>query len=182
VRYVIAMTGASGIAYGLRLLEVIEGEKILVLSEMGKRVLGEETGMKIYDVERKADKVYSDDDLFAPIASGSYTHDGMIICPCTESTVGKIASGIADTLITRAAAVAMKEGRKLIIVPRETPLSTIMIENELKLARAGAIILPAAPGFYSKPTSVAEMVDFVVGKVLDQLGQKNELYHRWEGQ
>jgi 3-polyprenyl-4-hydroxybenzoate decarboxylase len=122
--------------------------------------------------------VYSDDDLFAPIASGSYTHDGMIICPCSESTLGKIASGIADTLITRAAAVAMKEGRKLIIVPRETPLSTIMIENELKLARAGAIILPAAPGFYSKPTSVAEMVDFVVGKVLDQLGQKNELYHR----
>ena len=95
--------------------------------------------------------------------------------------MGKIASGIADTLITRAAAVAMKEGRKLIIVPRETPLSAIMIENELRLSRAGAIIMPASPGFYSKPTTVAEMIDFVVGKILDQLGQKNELYHRWAG-
>jgi 4-hydroxy-3-polyprenylbenzoate decarboxylase len=179
VRYVIAVTGASGIAYGLRLLECIEGEKVLVLSEMGKRVLVEETGMRINDVERKANVVYSDDDLFAPIASGSYKHDGMIICPCSESTMGKIASGIADTLITRAAAVAMKEGRKLIIVPRETPLSAIMIENELKLARAGAIILPASPGFYSKPTTIAEMIDFIVGKILDQLGQENSLYHRW---
>lgn len=179
MRYVIAMTGASGIAYGLRLLECIEGEKVLVLSEMGKRVLVEETGMKIYDVERKANVVYSDEDLFAPIASGSYKHDSMIICPCSESTMGKIASGIADTLITRAAAVTMKEGRKLIIVPRETPLSAIMIENELKLAHAGAIILPASPGFYSKPTTVAEMIDFIVGKILDQLGQENSLYHRW---
>jgi 4-hydroxy-3-polyprenylbenzoate decarboxylase len=179
VRYVIAMTGASGIAYGLRLLECIEGEKVLVLSEMGKRVLVEETGQQISDAEGKADAVYGDDDLFAPIASGSYKHDGMIICPCSESTMGKIASGIADTLITRAAAVTMKEGRKLIIVPRETPLSTIMIENELKLARAGVIILPASPGFYSRPTTVADMIDFVVGKILDQLGQDNQLFHRW---
>jgi flavin prenyltransferase len=182
VRYVIAMTGASGIAYGIRLLECIEGEKVLVLSEMGKRVLVEETGSKVYDIERKASAVYGDDDLFAPIASGSYRHDGMVICPCSESTMGKIASGIADTLITRAAAVTLKEGRKLIIVPRETPLSTIMIENELKLARAGAIILPASPGFYSRPTTIDEMVDFVVGKILDRLGQDNKLYRRWEGQ
>ena len=182
MRYVIAITGASGIAYGLRLLETIEGETVLVLSDMGKRVLVEETREKIYDVERKAGVVYSDEDLLAPIASGSYKHDGMIICPCSESTMGKIASGIADTLITRAAAVTMKEGRKLIIVPRETPLSAIMIENELKLARAGVTILPASPGFYGKPTTVAEMIDFVVGKILDQLGQKNDLYHRWQGQ
>ena len=108
MRYVVAMTGASGIAYGIRLLECIEGEKALVMSEMGKRVLVEETGAKIVDVERIATVIYDDEDLFAPIASGSYKHDGMIICPCSESTMGKIASGIADTLITRAAAVTSR--------------------------------------------------------------------------
>lgn len=104
----------------------------------------------------------------------------MIICPCTQSTLAKIAAGIADTLITRAASVTLKEGRRLIIVPRETPLNVIMLENELRLARAGAVILPASPAFYSEPRSIDDMLNFVVGKILDQLGQRHDLFKRWE--
>jgi 4-hydroxy-3-polyprenylbenzoate decarboxylase len=179
MRFVVALTGSSGMPYGVRLLEVLPSEKVLVMSDMAKRLLAHETGASLDTVEAMADAVYHDDDLFAPIASGSYKFDGMVICPCSESTLGKLASGVADTLITRAAAVCLKEGRKLIIVPRETPLSAIMIENELRLSRAGAVILPASPGFYHQPKSVEDMVDFVVGKVLDQLGVEHELYKRW---
>ncbi|OPY31988.1 MAG: aromatic acid decarboxylase [Methanomassiliicoccales archaeon PtaU1.Bin124] len=179
VRHVVAMTGASGIPYGVRLLRSLPGEKILVMSEMAKRILPTETDLTVADVESMADEVYQDDDLFAPIASGSYKHDGMVICPCSESTLGKIASGIADTLITRAASVCLKEGRQLVIVPRETPLSQIMIENELRVSRAGGIIVPASPAFYNKPKTVDDMVDFVVGKVLDRMGVDNHLFQRW---
>src|SRR5512137_67150 len=167
MRFIIAMTGSSGIPYGLRLLEALPSEKVLVMSDMAKRLLAHETSASLQAVEAMADAVYQDGDLFAPIASGSYKFNAMVICPCSESTLGKIASGVADTLITRAAAVCMKEGRKLIIVPRETPLSAIMIENELRLSRAGATILPASPGFYHQPQTVQDMVDFVVGKILD---------------
>lgn len=179
MRYVVAMTGSSGMPYGLRLLEALPSEKVLVMSDMAKRLLAHETGALLETVEEMADAVYQDGDLFAPIASGSYKFDAMVICPCSESTLGKIASGVADTLITRAAAVCMKEGRKLIIVPRETPLSAIMIENELRLSRAGATILPASPGFYHQPQTVQDMVDFVVGKIMDQLGIEHHLYKRW---
>jgi 4-hydroxy-3-polyprenylbenzoate decarboxylase len=104
----------------------------------------------------------------------------MIICPCSQSTVAKLASGLSDSLITRAASVTMKERRKLVLVPRETPLSEIMLENELRLARAGAVILPASPAFYQEPKGLEDMIDFVVGKVLDQLGQEHDLFKRWE--
>ena len=179
MRFVVAMTGSSGMPYGLRLLEALPSEKVLVMSDMAKRLLAHETGASLQAVEAMADAVYQDGDLFAPIASGSYKFDAMVICPCSESTLGKIASGVGDTLITRAAAVCMKEGRKLIIVPRETPLSAIMIENELRLSRAGATILPASPGFYHQPQTVQDMVDFVVGKIMDQMGIEHHLYKRW---
>jgi 4-hydroxy-3-polyprenylbenzoate decarboxylase len=119
VRHVIAITGASGIIYGIRLLQNIPGEKVLVMSDMAKRILPKETDLEVSDVEAMADVVYQDDDLFASIASGSYQYDGMVIVPCSESTLGKIAVGIGDTLITRAAAVCLKEGRSLIVVPRD---------------------------------------------------------------
>jgi 4-hydroxy-3-polyprenylbenzoate decarboxylase len=180
MRYVVALTGCSGMRYGVRLLEELEGEKELVISEMGKKVLEDETGLDIEDLEPNAEETYEDDDLFAPPASGSHRFDAMIIIPCTQSTLAKIAAGIGDTLITRAAAVAIKERRKLILVPRETPLSATMLENELKLAREGVVILPAAPAFYHEPRSVDDMVNFVVGKVLDQLGQEHELFRRWD--
>jgi 4-hydroxy-3-polyprenylbenzoate decarboxylase len=135
--------------------------------------------MKAEAVAVFADLCYDDANLTAPPASGSNRFDAMIIVPCSESTIAKIACGISDTLITRTAAVALKEGRKLILVPRETPVSAIMLENEAKLARLGVTILPASPGFYPLPQNVEDMVDFIVGKILDQLGQENQLYKHW---
>ncbi len=178
---VVAMTGASGSVYGARLLQVLDGERHLVMSETAKKVLVEETDYVPEDIYGMADRVYEDDDLFSPIASGSFRYDCMFIAPCTESTVAKIANGIADTLITRAAAVCIKEGRKLILLVRETPKSAIMLENELKLAKLGVVILDANPGFYPRPTSVDDIVDIVVGRCLDQAGIEKETYTRWGG-
>jgi len=180
VRYVVAVTGASGIAYGVRMLESLPGERILVISDMAKRIIPEETGLSVKDVEGLADTVFDDHDLFASISSGSYHFDAMIVAPCSSSTLAKIAAGLADTLITRAAAVAMKESRKLILITRETPKSVVMLENELKLARCGVTILDANPGFYSKPKSVDDIISFIAGRCLDQLRIEHSLYKRWE--
>lgn len=181
MRYVVAITGSSGAAYGIRLLRALKGEKLLIISGTGAQIIEYEARMRAEEVAAFADVAYEDDDLFAPVASGSVPFDAMIVIPCSESTLAKIACGIADTLITRTAAVALKEGRRLVLVPRETPVSAVMLENELKLARLGVTILPANPGFYGRPQSVEDLVDFVVGKVLDQLGQPNDLYKRWGG-
>jgi len=181
VRYVLAITGSSGIRYGVRLLESFRGESVLVVSETAKGMLEDEAGVTYEELASKADHVFEDNDLHAPIASGSCRFDGMIIVPCTVSTLSKIAGGIADNLITRAAAVCLKEGRDLVVVPRETPVNTIILENQLKLARAGATILPASPGFYHSPSTVEDLVDFVVGKILDRIGQDNEMFKRWSG-
>lgn len=180
MRYVVAITGASGSIYGIRLLQELPGEKILVISDMGKRIIEHETEYSVSDVEALAGTVYSDDDLFAAIASGSYKFDAMIVAPCSTSSLAKISNGLADTLITRSAAVALKESRKLILMVRETPKSAVVLENELRLARCGVCILDANPGFYSRPRSVENMVDFIVGRCLDQLGIDHELYKRWE--
>jgi 4-hydroxy-3-polyprenylbenzoate decarboxylase len=181
VRYIVAMTGASGSMYAERLLRELKGEKILVMSKMAKRVLEHETTFKVGDIEALADEVCDDGDLFAAAASGSYSVDAMIVVPCSSSSIAKIASGVADTLITRAAAVSLKESRKLILVVRETPKSQIMLENELRLARAGAVILDANPAFYSEPRTIDDIVGFVVGRCLDQLGQDHDLYRKWSG-
>ena len=180
MRYVVAITGASGSMYGIRLLQNLPGEKILVMSRMAKKIVPHETGMSVEEVEALADKVYDDDDLFAPIASGSNRFDAMIVMPCSTSSLGKISNGLADTLITRAAAVALKESRKLILTVRETPKSAIVLENELRLARCGVCILDANPGFYSRPETVDDIIDFIVGRCLDQLGIEHSLYRRWE--
>ncbi|MCX6650796.1 MAG: UbiX family flavin prenyltransferase [Methanomassiliicoccales archaeon] len=179
MKTVVAITGASGIIYGIRLLEELQGEKSLIITETAKRIMEAETSYKLEDVTGLADAVYHEDELFAPVASGSHRFQAMIICPCSESTLAKVSLGIADNLVTRAAAVCMKERRKLIVVPRETPQSAIMLRNSLRLAEDGAIIMPASPGFYPKPQSVEELVDFMVGKILDQLGQPHELFRRW---
>ena len=180
MRYVIAITGASGCMYGIRLLKELPGEKILIMSKTAKDIIPQETDCSIKDVEGLADVVYDDTDLFASISSGSYRFDAMIIAPCSSSSLAKISAGLADTLITRAAAVALKESRKLILVVRETPKSAIMLENELRLARCGVCILDANPGFYSKPQTVDDIVGFVVGRCLDQLDIDHSLYKRWE--
>ena len=180
MRYVVAITGASGAAYGIRLLEELPGEKILVVSETAKSIIPAETGMSYEEVCAKADRVLEDSDLFGCIASGSYRCDAMIVAPCSESSVAKYACGIADTLISRAVSVCIKENRKLVLMVRETPKSAIMLENELKLARLGVTILDANPGFYPRPQTVEDVIDIVVGRCLDQLGVEHSLYKKWE--
>ena len=179
MRYVVAMTGASGSIYGIRLLQELDGERILVMSPTAKGILDAETDYSVEDVYAMADRVFEDDQMFAPIASGSYRCDALFVAPCSESSIAKFACGIADTLISRSVSVCLKEDRKLILLPRETPKSAIMLENELKLARLGARIVDANPGFYPRPETVGDLVDIVVGRCLDQIGQDHGLYKRW---
>ncbi|MGI5964946.1 MAG: UbiX family flavin prenyltransferase [Candidatus Methanomethylophilaceae archaeon] len=181
MKNVVAITGASGSVYGIRLLEKLPGETALVISDTAKKIIPAETGMSVEEVEALAHTVYDDSDMFAPIASGSFSYDCLFIAPCSESTVGRIAGGIADTLISRAAAVRLKERKNMVLVVRETPKSRIMLENELKLAESGAVILDANPGFYSKPKTVDDIIDFVAGKAMDSAGIENSLYRRWTG-
>lgn len=166
----VAITGASGAAFGLELLRRLPGETYAVLSRWGQQVLKEETGLARDDVAAVATRLFYDSDLSAPLASGSNPWDAMVILPCTTSTVGKIASGIADSLITRAAAVTLKEGRRLILCPRETPLSAVTLRQLADLAGDGVGVMPVSPGFYFRPGSVDELVDDFVGRVMQVLG------------
>jgi 4-hydroxy-3-polyprenylbenzoate decarboxylase len=191
----VAMTGASGSVYGLRLVEQLCLNGIAVTftaSESGTQVCREETGLDLSgDPTKAALRLYAHlevdnglemvhpDDLFCPAASGSAAPDAMIVTPCSMGTLARIACGISGNLIERVADVMIKERRPLLLVPRETPLSTIHLENMLRLSRAGVQMVPAMPAFYHGPDSVIDMVDFVVGKVLDQLGVEHELYRRW---
>ena len=181
---IIAITGCSGVIYGVRLLEACRKlgiETDLIVSQAAEKLLELELGKPIEDVRKLAKRNYSQDDLEAPLASGSVKTDGMVIAPCSMKTLGAIASGVADNLITRAADVTLKEGRPLVLVPRETPLNLIHLENMVRLKRAGATILPAMPGFYHKPKEISELIDFIVGRILDVLGVEHKLYRRWQG-
>jgi 4-hydroxy-3-polyprenylbenzoate decarboxylase len=181
MRTVVGVTGASGAPYAYRLLETLEGEIDLILSRDAEEVIRLETGREPADLAKLATRTFRNEDMAAPPASGSYPFDAMVIVPCSGTTLAKVAAGIADNLITRAAAVALKERRTLILVPRDTPLSPIMLENLVKLANAGATILPAMPGFYHRPKTVQQLVDFVVARILDHLGQKQDLVEPWKG-
>lgn len=178
---VVGISGASGIVYGTRLLQSLPGKKTVIVSSDARRIARIELGMGLEDIHRLADRHYANDDMAAPIASGSVRFDAMVIAPCSTSTMSKIACGISDNLITRVASVAIKEKRKLVLVVRETPLSGIVLSNMERLANAGAVIMPASPGLYPKPETVDDMVDFVVGRTLDQLGVRNRMYRRWKG-
>ena len=192
----LAFTGASGMPYGFRLLECLfsAGARVqLLYSAAAQIVAKQECAMTLPAQPREAARmlcerfggrddqlvVYSRDDWLAPIASGSNPGDAMAICPCTMGTLGAIAGGLADNLIERAADVMLKEHRTLVLVPREMPLSAIHLDNMLRLARAGAIIIPPAPGFYLKPQTIDDLVDFVVARVLDHLGVTHDLVARW---
>ena len=181
MRTVVGITGASGAAYAYTLLENLRGDVDLIISRDAEDVIRSEMDREPKDFQALAARTFRNDDLAAPPASGSYPFDAMVIVPCSGTTIAKIAAGIADNLIPRAAAVALKEGRTLVLVPRETPLSPIMLENLAKLARAGATILPAMPGFYHRPTSVQQLVDFVVARILDRLGRDQRLVPPWKG-
>ena len=192
----LAFTGASGMPYGLRLLECLLGagrRVYLLYSPAAQVVAKQECDLALPAQPREAARmlagrlgasedrltVFGREDWLAPIASGSNAADAMAICPCTMGTLGAIAGGLADNLIERAADVMLKERRPLVLVPRETPLSAIHLENMLKLARAGAAIVPPAPGFYAAPSTIADLVDFVVARALDQLGLEHVAAKRW---
>ena len=190
---VVGITGASGAPYAVRLLQQLAAAHrpvSLIVSKFGMRLLETEVGISSMDALRAAVgkdawdscvETYSNDDRGAPPASGSALTSGMIVCPCSMGTLSAISVGASRSLIERAADVTLKERRKLVLVPRETPLSAIHLGNMLRLTRAGAVIMPAAPGFYHRPKQVADLVDFVVARMLDQLGVEQTLVKRWEG-
>jgi flavin prenyltransferase len=192
----VALTGASGMPYGLRLIDCLiraEASVHLLYSQAAHVVAKQELDLVLPPRAAEAERLFSErysakpgqlrvfgrEDWFAPVASGSNPPDAMVICPCTMGTLGSVAAGLSENLIERAADVMLKEGRKLIFVPRETPFSALHLENMLQLARAGAVILPANPGFYHHPKRVEDLVDFVVARILDHLGVPHELMRRW---
>lgn len=173
LRLVVAITGASGAILGIRFLELLRGlgaEPHLILSKWGQRTILDETGYSVKQVMDLADHCYDDDDLSAPLASGSFPTAGMAIIPCSMKTLSAAACGLEDTLIARAAGVTMKEGRRLVLVTREAPLSAIHLENMLKLARLGATIFPPVPAFYMKPRGLDEMIENMVKRVAAAFG------------
>ncbi len=184
MRFVVAVTGASGVAYGKRLLEVLHERKIethLIVSKAAERVMEHELGINKRDLQRLATYTYDVDNLTAPLMSGSFKTDGMVIVPCSMKTLAGIAHGFADNLILRAADVMIKEKRRLVVVPRETPLNVVHLRNMLTVANLGVYVVPAMPAFYQKPEKVSDLVDFVVGRVLDCLGIEHALFKRYSG-
>lgn len=197
-RYIVAISGASGSAYGLAIIKglVQAGHEVAVTaSREGLSILKDETGLEITglvgdDAARAFEthlginpltvSFFAEDNLYAPISSGSFRTAGMFVAPCSMKTLAGIANGYANNLLERAADVVLKERRPLVIVPRETPLSAIHLENMLKLARLGVHILPAMPGFYNHPRTVEDMVNSIAGRALDLMGVDNEIYKRWE--
>ncbi len=187
MKLVVAITGASGAIYGVRFMEVLreaypEVETHLIVSRAGLRVLKHETECELSDLAALADVVHPESDIGARPASGSAGIDAMVVIPCSMKTLGQIAAGTGDNLVGRAADVILKEGRKLVLVTREMPLSAIHLENMLKLSRLGVMNLPASPGFYFHPQSLDDLVNHVVGKTLDALGLDQHLFERWKGQ
>jgi 4-hydroxy-3-polyprenylbenzoate decarboxylase len=192
---VVGITGASGSIYGLRLIEELlraEKQVTVLFTNAGRQVTEFETGLVLVEEPQlcleqlkeyfKVDsglEYYALNNFFAPVASGSSAPDAVVICPCSMGTLGRIAAGLSDNLLERVADVALKEQKQLLLVPRETPFNQIHLENLLRLSKAGAQILPAMPGFYQQPQTVADLVDFVVGKVLDNLGVRHQLLTRW---
>lgn len=182
MRIVVGMTGAACSIVGLRLLEVLRERGVethVVVTKAAERILEIEQGLTKDDVAKLAHRLYDVDDFSAPIASGSFRTGGMVVAPCSMKTLAGIAHGYSDNLLLRAADVTLKEGRPLVLVVRETPLSVLHLRNMLAAAEAGAVILPPVLTFYHKPRSIGDLVDYVVGKVLDVLGLEHGLYRRW---
>jgi 4-hydroxy-3-polyprenylbenzoate decarboxylase len=182
-RVIVGISGASGVIYGIRLLEAFKSvpvETHLIMSEWAEKILALETDCDLSCVNDLAAVKYDNRDMTAPVASGSFLAAGMVIAPCSMKTLAGIANGYSQNLLERTADVTIKEGRKLVLVPRETPLSAIHLENMLKLARMGVVIAPPMPAFYINPKQVCELVDHHVGKIMDQFGVSNTLVKRWQ--
>jgi 4-hydroxy-3-polyprenylbenzoate decarboxylase len=184
MQIVVALTGASGVVYGIRMLEALKKLKVeshLVMSEWAEKNIEIETDLSTEYVRSLASRYYDDNDMAAPISSGSFKVNGMAVIPCSMKTLSGIANAVDDNLITRAAGVCIKESRKLVVVPRETPLSRIHLDNMVKVAQNGVIVLPAMPGFYHRPRTIDDLINHVVGKTLDQFGIEHKLFARWTG-
>ena len=182
MQLVVAITGASGVIYGIRTLEVLKKLKIethLIMSEWGAKNIKIETDKTADYVRSLATRCYEDDNMAAPMSSGSFKTDGMTVVPCSMKNLASIANAFDDSLVSRAASVCIKEQRKLVLVPREAPLSKIHLQNMIKIAGAGVVILPAMPGFYHRPKTMNDLIDHVVGKVLDQFNIDHGLFKRW---
>ena len=183
MKILLAITGASGSIYGKRLLEELikSGNQVhLIVSEEAKKIMKFETNYTFEKIKNKASFYYDNSDMFAAPSSGSFKLDAMIIVPCSMKTLSAISNGYCDTLISRAASCFLKEERKLILVIRETPLDLPAIKNILSVKQAGATILPAMPGFYHKPKKIDDLVNFIVGRILDQLKIDHRLFKRWK--
>lgn len=182
---IIGITGASGVIYGIRLLEVLssmkEMETHLIISEAGEKNISYETDWKIEDVKALASFSYGVNDISARVASGSFKTDGMIIAPCTVKTMSALANSYADNLLTRTGDVTLKERRKLVLLVRETPLHIGHIRNMERLCEMGAIIMPPVPAFYHKPKTIQDIIDHTIGKTLDIFGIEHNLFPRWSG-
>lgn len=182
---IVAITGASGVIYGVRLLEVLNElgkDTTLLVTKPAEIILEYELGIKEENLNNMVSRNYDPKDLTTDINSGSCRFESMVIIPCTMKTIAAVASGYTSNAVTRAADVALKEKRNLVLVPRETPLRPVHLENMLKIAREGGTILPAMPGFYHRPEKIDDLVDFMVGKILDSLNIDNHLFKRWKEQ
>lgn len=182
MRIIIAMTGASGAIYGIRLLEVLSGLKIethLVLSNWAKKTIELETDYSVQEVIGMPTRYYEETDLAAPISSGSFKNDGMVIIPCSMKTLAAISLSLNSNLICRSADVTLKERRKLLVVPRETPFNALHLENMLRIAKAGGIIMPPMPAFYTRPKTIFDIINHNVGRILDHFGIEAGLVERW---
>ena len=183
--FVVGVSGASGAPIALKVLESLRSAGLpvaVVASEAGLKVLREETGLDREGLARQVDALYADTDVAAPIASGSRPTRGMVVVPCSSSTVAKIALGLGDTLLTRAAHVHLKERRPLIVVPRETPLPTILLRHLTTLSELGVVVLIASPAYYLRPRSIDDVTNYLAGKVLDHLGVEHTLYQGWKAE
>ena len=181
----ICMTGASGAIYGIKLLKFLRSRDIevaLCISENAKKIIGIETSYSVEEMKKLSNYYYENDDFSCPFSSGSNLFDEAVIIPSSMKTIGSIANGIYSNLTTRIAHICLKEGRKLLLVPRETPLSLIDLKNLLIVKEAGAVVLPASPGFYGRLESIDDLVNFIVGKILDQLRIENNLIKRWNSE
>ncbi len=185
LRVIVGISGASGAIYGVRLLEALSQapavESHLVLSQWGARTVEHETGLSVADVQELADVVHAPGNQASPLSSGSFRTAGMIVAPCSMRTLAAIASGLSYNLLTRAADVVLKERRRLVLLAREAPLTEVHLQNMLTATRMGAIVLPPVPGFYSRPQTVAEIVDHTVGRTLDLFGLAPDALWRWDG-
>jgi len=183
---IIGITGASGVIYGIRLLEVLSKigdiETHLVISQVGERIIKHETDYNVDEVRAFAEFSYEINDIGASIASGSFIRDGMIVAPCTIKTMSALANSYTDNLLTRAGDVTLKERKPLLLLVRETPLHLIHLRHMVQLTEAGAMVLPPVPSFYYRPKNIAEIVDHTVGRALDTLGIKHDLLCRWTGE